>query len=107
QWSHGNSSNFANWTSPGANGIVARSLDGDEHFRGLIAVQAVWANRVPFANNAAVEAAGLEESLQAWFDAEPDALWAFNQEFVTGQVVDQIGDELLVERPDRQRCRPD
>src|SRR5690606_6406548 len=41
QWTHASSSNFADWTSPGANGIVARSLAGDEHFRGLIAVQAV------------------------------------------------------------------
>src|SRR5690606_688842 len=91
QWTHASSSNFANWTSPGANGIVPRSLDGDEYFRGLIAVQAVWANSVPFANNAAVEAAGLEESLQAWFDAEPDALWAFNQESVTDPVNDLTG----------------
>src|SRR5690606_30602903 len=85
------SSNFANWTSPGANGIVARSFDGDEHFRGLIAVQAVWANRVPFASNTAVQNAGLHQSLQAWFDAEPDALWAFNQESVTDLVNDLTG----------------
>src|SRR5690606_14553713 len=37
------------------------------------------------------EAAGLEESLQAWFDAEPDALWAFNQESVTDPVNDLTG----------------
>src|SRR5690606_29629507 len=75
-----------------ANGQVRRSDEaGELHFRGLIAVQAVWANRVPFANDAAVEAAGLEESLQAWFDAEPDALWAFNQESVTDPVNDLTG----------------
>ncbi|HLT09276.1 MAG TPA: hypothetical protein VK028_00525 [Micromonosporaceae bacterium] len=91
QWTHASSSNFANWTSPGANGIVARSLAGDEYFRGLIAVQAVWANSVPFANNTAVQNAGLHQSLDAWFDAEPDALWAFNQESVTDPVNDLTG----------------
>src|SRR5690606_19256922 len=92
QWTHASSSNFANWTSPGANGQVRRSDDaGEQRFRGLIAVQAVWANRVPFASNTAVQDAGLHQSLDAWFDAEPDALWAFNQESVTDLVNDLTG----------------
>src|SRR5690606_8215478 len=75
-----------------ANGQVRRSDEaGELHFRGLIAVQAVWANRVPFANNTAVQDAGLHQSLDAWFDAEPDALWAFNQESVTDPVNDLTG----------------
>ena len=92
QWTHASSGNFANWTSPGANGQVRRSDDaGEQHFRGLIAVQAVWANRSPFADNTAVQNAGLHQSLQAWFDAEPDALWAFNQASVTDLVNDLTG----------------
>src|SRR5690606_4993858 len=92
QWTHSSSSNFANWPSPGTNGQVRRSDSaGELHFRGLIAVQAVWANRVPFANNTAVQNAGLHQSLEAWFDAEPDALWAFNQESVTDLVNDLTG----------------
>src|SRR5690606_26979152 len=99
QWTHASSSNFANWPSPGTNGQVRRSDSaGELHFRGLIAVQAVWANRVPFANNTAVQNAGLHQSLDAWFDAEPDALWAFNQESVTDPVHDLVGDAHQISR---------
>jgi len=99
QWTHASSSNFANWSTPGANGQVRRSDDATEqHFRGLIAVQAVWANRVPFANNTAVQNAGLHQSLQAWLDAEPDALWAFNQGSAADPVDDLVGDAHQVTR---------
>src|SRR5690606_24636304 len=92
QWTHASTSDFVHSTSPGANGQVRRSDDaGEQHFRGLIAVQAVWANQVPFANNTALQDAGLHQSLDAWFDAEPDALWAFNQESVTDPVNDLTG----------------
>src|SRR5690606_36069826 len=94
QWAHNDTRNFWEWWEVGPGGIIQRSdTDADDggHFRGLLAVQAMWANRMPFANNTAVQDAGLHQSLQAWFDAEPDALWAFNQESVTDLVNDLTG----------------
>src|SRR5690606_36797945 len=90
---------FANWTAPGANGQVRRSDDSCEQLlRGLIDMRAVWADRVPFASDTAVQYAGLQQSLDAWFDADPDALWAFNQESAADPVDDLVGDAHQISR---------
>src|SRR5690606_10378349 len=46
----------------------------------------------------AVQNAGLHQSLQAWFDAEPDALWAFNQESAADPVDDLVGNAHQIAR---------
>src|SRR5690606_2938906 len=101
QWTHNDTKSFWEWWAVGPGGIIQRSdTDADDggHFRGLLAVQAMWANRDAFGSEEAVEAAGLEESLQAWFAAEPDALWAFNQGSVTDPVDDLVGDAHQIVR---------
>jgi len=101
QWSHDDTKNFWEWWAVGPGGIIQRSdtdADDDGHFRGLLAVQAMWVNRDAFGSNEDVEAAGLEESLQAWFDAEPDALWAFNQGSAADPVNDLVGDAHQITR---------
>src|SRR5690606_16777173 len=101
QWTLDDTKSFWEWWPVDSDGIIQRSdtdADDDGHFRGLLAVQAMWANRMPFVHYTAVVDAGLEESLQAWFDAEPDALWVFNQESAADPVDDLVGDAHQIAR---------
>src|SRR5690606_28081578 len=101
QWAHDDTKNFWEWWAVGSDGIIQRSdtdAADDGHFRGLLAVQAMWANRGALGSTEDVEAAGLEESLQAWFDAEPDALWAFNQASAANPVDDLVGNAHQIVR---------
>lgn len=97
-WSHQNgSNNQANWTSPGAGGTVRFSFQSSSDFwSGLVAVRAAWSNALPWATNTTgdsqIEAAGLESTLQAWFDASPTSLWRFDQAVETDPVDDLVGD---------------
>jgi hypothetical protein len=84
-WVHGNGDVArADWTAPGASGTIECQFGGAEHWSGRLAVRASWTNEVHWTADAsgdtAIEAAGLETSLQNWVDETPDALWAYNQD---------------------------
>jgi hypothetical protein len=93
-WTHGDGgAAIGNWTAPGTSGTLRFNFqNSDDWFNGRIAVRAGWSNSLPYSadttGDAAIEAAGLEDSLQAWVDAAPSALWAFNQAAVTTAVED-------------------
>jgi hypothetical protein len=94
-WVHGNASGTnVDWTSPGTGGTVRTRWQTGDLLRGRLAVRGAW-NTVKWAadttGDAAIEAAGLETSLQNWHDATPDAGWAFNQDSVTTAVEDWTG----------------
>jgi hypothetical protein len=91
-WSHSTGSARDAWTAPGVSGTIRTSYQNSDAFiDGLIAVRAAWSNSIPWSSNSEVEAAGLEDSLQAWIDVSPDALWPFNQSDVADGVDDIIG----------------
>jgi hypothetical protein len=96
-WSHQNGSiTRPDLTAPGASGTIKMSFQStSEYFDGWMAVRAAWANALPWSadttGDAAIEAAGLEDALQAWVDATPSALWPFNQAATTTPVDDIIG----------------
>jgi hypothetical protein len=85
-WVHGNAgTSIGNWTSPGASGTIRMHVTtGFDFFDGRMAVRAAWANEVHWTADAsgdtAIEAAGLEDSLQNWVNESPDALWPYNQD---------------------------
>lgn len=94
-WTHANASGSRpNWSAPGASGTVRVEWQGFDRLNGRLAVRAAW-NSLPWNANAggdnALESAGLETSLQAWVDASPDALWAFNQASTATPVEDLTG----------------
>jgi hypothetical protein len=96
-WSHGaGGTAIADWTSPGASGTVRfNNASSSDWFNGKVAVRAAWSNLLPYAadtgGDAAIEAAGLEDTLQAWVDVAPSALCPFNQDAVTTPVEDITG----------------
>lgn len=59
---------------------------GVDDYSGEIAVAGCWSNTVPFATDAAWEAAGLHISLRGWDAANPSALWVLDQA-TTGQAL--------------------
>lgn len=94
-WAHANGSMaIPNWSAPGASGTVRFRWETFDHFVGRVAVRAAW-NTVKWAadstGDAALEAAGLQTSLQKWVDAAPDGLWPFNQAATTTAVTDITG----------------
>jgi hypothetical protein len=58
---------------------------------GRLAATGVWKNAVPWATDAAVEAAGLHTSLNNWKAATPTALWGWNQASTATAVTDLMG----------------
>jgi hypothetical protein len=85
-WTHGNAiASVANGTAP-TGGSIAPSSDsaGSESFDGRIALLAGWSNAVHWTADAsgdtAIEAAGLEDSLQNWVDESPNMLCPYNQD---------------------------
>ena len=96
-WAHQASSpSIADWSAPGASGSVKHSFEGGSEFcQSRVAVRAAWSNSLPWAadssGDTALEAAGLEDSLQAWTDASPSALWPYNQANVADDLLDTIG----------------
>lgn len=93
-WTHANgSAALPNWTAPGTGGSVRFIFGLFDPFQGRIAARAAW-NTVRWtadaAGDAALAAAGLEDALQSWIDADPDACWHFNQPVATA-VADLTG----------------
>lgn len=87
---------IGDWTAPGASGSIRFTYPGEpDNLDGAIAARAAWANTLPWsadaAGDTALEAAGLESSLQSWMTAAPSALWSFNQETAATPVVDLTG----------------
>lgn len=91
-WTHGTwGADTAADIAVASNDIIRTRARFGTVIDGRAAVSAIWKNNIPWANNAAVEAAGLEDSLTKWVDSGPTALWAFNQTDVTDPVNDLIG----------------
>jgi hypothetical protein len=71
------------WTPP--TGGSVRTLDAASGYGASsdFAAAAIWANSLPWAadagGDAAIEAAGLDEHLDNWRDAEPSSGWEFSQ----------------------------
>jgi hypothetical protein len=71
------------WTPP--TGGSVRTLDAASGYGASsdFAAAAIWANSLPWAadagGDAAIEAAGLDEHLDFWLDAEPSSGWEFSQ----------------------------
>jgi hypothetical protein len=94
-WVHGDANGTnVDWTSPGTGGTVRTRWHTADLLRGRLAVRGAW-NTVKWTadttGDAALEAAGLELSLQKWVDATPDALWSFDQDSVATAVTDITG----------------
>jgi hypothetical protein len=96
-WTHtAGSTAVADWTAPGGSGTIKMSFQSSvARLNGRMAVRAAWANSLPWtadaAGDVALEAAGLQDTLQAWVDAAPSALWPYNQVNVADGLLDIIG----------------
>lgn len=96
-WSHANSSSTTlTWDAPGSGGFIRQDvLTTLEVWDGKMAVRAVWADSVPWSldstGDAAIEAEGMEDSLQAWADNNPTALWPYNQTSTSSPIDDVRG----------------
>jgi hypothetical protein len=95
-WTHAaGAATLVNSTAPGAGGTVRTSVEGTEFFIGRLAVRGMWTLEAHWSPDAsgdtAIEAAGLEDSLQNWIDETPTALWAFNQADVGTACDDLVG----------------
>ncbi|MFW6041830.1 MAG: tail fiber domain-containing protein, partial [Guyparkeria sp.] len=79
----------------GSDGIISLSFESNGDSELLIAAQAVWSNRLPWAassaGNTAIEQAGLGDSLANWDAEDPDAGWRFNQQSTSETVDDWTG----------------
>jgi hypothetical protein len=89
-WAHVDAGGtIADWTALAGTDRMAMNTNaaGGESFEGRVAVMAVWSNEVHWTadgtGDTAIEAAGLEDSLQNWVGEAPDALWVFNQDPVS------------------------
>ena len=96
-WTHGNATGTTgNGTAPGAGGFIITDTTGDEEFDGRVAVMAAWSNELHWtadgSGDSAIEAAGLEDSLQNWVDESPTSLWPFNQASTATACYDMVGD---------------
>lgn len=82
-------------TAPGVGGTVRFSWGGGEFFNGRVWAVAAWSNKLPWsadaAGDTAIEASGLPWGLRHWYTAQPDALWAFDQQIVEQPVLDRTG----------------
>jgi hypothetical protein len=70
--------------------LLGRSSSSGISWSGKIALIGVWKSVI--GNDAAIEALNLHLNLQNWIDANPDGLWALNQESTSNPVLDLIGD---------------
>lgn len=88
-WTHADFSGTAtNWTSIGSTGTMRfGEWEGADDFNGDIAAAGYWSGR----NLADAEVELLAVSLQGWFATAPDALWLFDQQSTTQNVVDLMG----------------
>lgn len=85
--SHVNSaSTAANGSSPGAGGYAELSWQGGDLFHGDIAVVALWPSSL-----ADDQIESMPYSLDAWFCAQPSALWLLDQSAIAQAVPDLSG----------------
>lgn len=89
-WTHHPASgDLGNGTAPGAGGLIRFSFQGSSaFFGGRIAARAFWSNEVPWADDAAVQAAGLHTAASNWLAADPAVFHLFNQSSVGTPVED-------------------
>lgn len=96
-WTHqAGASSMTDWASPGTDGSIRFTYETEtDNLDGRIAARAAWANALPWspdaAGDTALEAAGLQTSLQNWLTSDPSALWAFNQSSIATPVSDLTG----------------
>lgn len=96
-WTHGTSPTAkANFTAIGSGyEFESHTGAGSEHFDGRVALFAGWGDEVHWSadttGDSAIEAAGLQTSLQNWVDEVPTFLCPYNQEVETTAVDDVIG----------------
>jgi len=96
-WNHENGNTaIANLTPPGSDGSIRFTYETEpDNLDGRIAARAVWSNALPWSadtsGDTALEAAGLQTSLQNWLDTAPSGLWSFSQTTVSHLVVDLTG----------------
>lgn len=88
-WTHENSNGTGgNNTAPGASSTMRfGEWEGGDDFNGDIAAAGVWIGR----SLADLEVEQLAFSLQGWISTAPDALWLFDQQATTQNVVDLTG----------------